>query len=437
MQPTPGRPYSLARYQVQQDGLPLPNGAFGSFATSTRGVTMLSLIPLLALAASEPAMKELPPVKEPDWNTWKDVDLKAKRQAMEAWAVLREHRPHQKFKTAAERREAENKVEVAYNALDGKPRAACATGSELLRTTKDDWERLMVATTVSQLGGERGEPFLLWAMAKSNTVDDSFEPIFEIACKLAAKRRPGYLPALFLMLRTHEGHIYLRLHSWYIRTHECLYYVFGRYGREVIPYLRPMLQHKDAYVRRNAAIVLGFFMDKPSKPALLKLLEANDIGSGGAAFALGELGAAEAVKPVAQLLKNTEARTRFWAAYALYEIGSKDALPALVTRLKEEKDKATREEMQAAIEHLRSDPKPFGTGARKLGTEELRDALQAAKKANGLAGDVEAIAASAGRAELDQLEEIRQKTMGIPSDMGNKWFQRWTAAIKAVQRRLD
>lgn len=60
---------------------------------------MLSLTLLFALA--DPDRKALPTVKEPDWNAWKDVTPKAKPQAMEAWAVLREYRPHCKLKTTA------------------------------------------------------------------------------------------------------------------------------------------------------------------------------------------------------------------------------------------------------------------------------------------------------------------------------------------------
>jgi HEAT repeat protein len=227
------------------------------------------------------------------------------------------------------------------------------------------------------------------------------------------------------------------LHSWYIRTHECLFYVFGRYGRDVIPYLYPMLQHKDPYVRRNAAIVLGYFMDKAAKPALLKMLEANDVGSGGAAFALGQLGDQDVVKPIAAVLANKDARTRFWVAYALYELGSKDAVPALETAVGNEKDETTRGEMTAAIKYLKSEPKPFGSDATKLTKEELQAALAAAKKANGLQGDMKAIAASAGSDDLEQLEAIRLKAMDVPSDKGNRAFTGWTQVIRAVRRRVE
>ncbi len=398
---------------------------------------MRYVIILLALGAGDPAVKVLPPVSEPDWAAWKDVDLEAKQPAMEAWSVLREFRPDRVYETDAEQEEAEGKVEAVYGVLDANPDAACAAGVELLRSAKSDWERMMVATTLDQLGGEQGEPFLVWAMAKCTSVDSAFEPLFYTACRLASKRREQYLPALFAVLRTRDGQVNLPVHAWSIPTHECLYYVFGRYGRDAIPYLRPMLDHSDPYVRRNAAFVLGFFMDKASKPALLKLLEAHDISSGGAAFALGELSASEAVVPLTKLLKHADARTRFWGAYGLYEICAVESLPALEAAAKDEHDAQTHGEMQATIDYLRSGPASSSDAAHSLGDDKLREALAKARKAKGLNGDLVGIVASSGCAELDQLEEIRLMTMDIPSDMGHKWFRRWTDVIKELRRRCD
>ena len=393
------------------------------------------LIAALAFTAAELPGKPLPPVKEPDWAAWKDVGVDARQRAATAWAVLREHRPDRQYATPAQRREAEEVVDAAYKTLDDDKGAACAVGVDVMRASKDDWERLMIATTVGQLGGGKGEPFLLWAMANANQVDEAFEPTFEIAGSLAAKRRPEYLPAVFSILRAHEGRIYLPLHSWTIPTHECLFYVLGRYGREVIPYLYPMLEHPDPFVRRNAAIVLGYFGDRRAKPTLLKMLEANDLGSGGAAFVLGELGDQDAARPITRLLKNPDARTRFWAAFALFEIGSKDSLDDLEAAVGGEKDPAARQEMMAAVEQIRAGRKPLGAGTCKLSKEELGRAIEEADRANGLRGEVEGIASSAGPEELDRLEEIRRKAMGIPSDLGNKWFRRWTGVIKTIRRR--
>ena len=396
---------------------------------------MLFIVTALAFAAVDLPGKTPLPIKEPDWTAWKEAAPEAKQRASKAWSVLLEHRPDRQYGTRAERQEAEKAVGAAYEAMDADKDAACAAGVEALRASKDDWERLMIATNISHLNGSKGEPFLLWTMATAKTVDEAFEPVFEIACSLASKRRPEYLSAVFSVLRTHEGHIYLPLHSWYIQTPDCLFYVLGRYGREVVPYLYPMLENSDPYVRRNAAIVLGYFMDGRAKPGLLRMLDANDVGSGGAAYALGQLGDLEAVPPISRLLKNPDARTRFWAAYALFEIGSKDALTPLEAAAESERDRDARQEMEVTIEHIRHAPDPVGARARTLGKEELAKAIAEAEESNGLKGEVEAIAATAGPEHFVQLEEIRRKTMDVPSDLGNKWFRRWTVVLKTIRRR--
>ena len=399
---------------------------------------MFILLAALAFAAIEQLPgKDLPSIKEPDWNAWRAAAPDAKEKANEAWAILSHHRPDHEHKTKDERRQAEERVDAAYKSLEANRIGACAAGAALIRASRDDWERIMIATTIKQLEGNKGDAFLLWAMANATTVEVAFEPVFVIAGELASTRRPQYLPAIFSVLRAHEGHVELPLHSWSIPTQECLFYVLGRYGREVIPYLYPMLKHNDPYVRRNAAIVLGYFMDKSAKPVMLEMLKANDIGSGGAAFALGQLGATDAIKPVAVLLKNPDAGTRFWAAFALFEIGSKDALPALEAAVANEKDEHARQEMTIAIAHVQRSPKPLGDGSPKLEKAELRKVLDKAEKANGLTGDVESIAASAGPEQLKQLEEIRLNSMNIPSDHGNKWFRQWTEVIKTIRRRSE
>lgn len=395
----------------------------------------LMIAAALVLMASELPGKALPPVKEPDWAAWKDVGAQNRQRAAGHWEVLRQHRPDRRYATAAQRREAEEAVAAAYKALEADTDATCAVGVELLRVSQDEWERLMIAAMVGQLGGARGEPFLLWALANARAVDEAFEPVYQLARSLAERRRPEYLPAIFSILRAHNGSIFLELHSWTIPTQECLFYVIGRYGREAIPYLYPMLEHADPYVRRNAAIVLGYFLDERATPALLKMMDANDAGSGGAAFALGELNVREAAGPIARLLKNPDARTRFAAAYALYEIGSADSLADLKAAADGETNEGAREEMLGAIELIRAGRKPWPDPARKLTKEDLNRALDEAMQANGLAGDIEAIAASAGPAEFDRVEEIRRKAMGIPSDRGNQWFRRWTIVLKAIRRR--
>ena len=146
--------------------------------------------------------KDLPSIREPDWNAWKVAPAEAKAKATEAWAVLRDHRPDREYNTKDERREAEQRIAAAYKELEANQIAACAAGSRSIRASKDDRERIMIATTIKQLGGIKGNVFLLWAMANAASVDAAFEPVFSIAGELAGIRRPEYLPAIFSVLRT-------------------------------------------------------------------------------------------------------------------------------------------------------------------------------------------------------------------------------------------
>lgn len=383
--------------------------------------------------------KPLPPVTEPNWAAWNDQnDPKTKSQLLNAWQVLSEHRPDHEYATRDDERRARKKVSESYAVIDAHPKAACAVGAGLLRNSTDDWQRVMIANTISDLGGEKGKPFLLWAMATSKSVDETFEPNYETAYWLAEERNPKFLPAMFLMLRAHEGSIYLPLHSWHIPTHDCMFYVMGRYGRGVIPYLYPMLTNDDPYVRRNASFVLGYFMDKQAIPTLLKMLDDNDIGSGGAAFALGQLGYEEAAPNIARLLKNADTRTRFWGAYALYELGSTSALPELEDAMKIEKDENTRMEMNVTIEHIRAGGTPLNPNVKKLTKQEVQDTLNQILSGHDFESEnLEGIAAAAGSDELVILEKIRLKCMKNSSDMGHKWFRKWSHVIKTVYRRCD
>ncbi len=400
--------------------------------------TMIPILVMLLGLVGGLQGKPLPPIQEPDWEAWKAPnDPTTKSQITKAWQVLDAHRPDQDYVNREELRRAKEKVNKSYAILDAHPIAACEVGVEMLQDTDDDWLRLMIASFVSDVAGEKGKPLLRWAMASSKSVDDVFEPAFETAYWLADKHRSEFLPAMFLMLRAREGSVFLAPHSWYIPTHDCMFYVFGRYGRDVIPYLYPMLRDDDPYVRRNAAFVLGYFMDKNALPTLLKMLDANDVGSGGAAFALGQLGYLDTAPRIARLLKNLDSRTRFWSAYALYELGSKAVLPELEDALKLEKVVDTRKEIEVAIKHLRAKNARQTPNAKKLTRQQLQKALRNAIDENGLGGDVEGIAASAGCEDLAVLEDLRLECMKVFSDQGNKWFRSWSDAIKTVRRRCN
>ncbi len=296
----------------------------------------------------------------------------------------------------------------------------------------------MAAGALYESEKEKGEPFAIWAMARSTTVDSWFEESFELTKYLAARREPRLLPAVFLILRVREASLFLDLHSWYIPPNDCVFYVLGAYGRDVLPYLFPMLDHADPFVRRNAAFALAYFGDETAKARLIEMLAMDDAGSGGAAFALGEIGAVEALKPVERLLKSRDAMNRLWAAYALFEfgmLGSKEALPLLKAALERENDKNARREMEGDIEILEDGAKPTHEGVDPADKEKLKKLLDEAEESDGLRSSMDLIAASARPENLEQLERIRQKTMNVPSNLGHKKFRAWSYVIKTVRRQ--
>ena len=140
---------------------------------------MVFLLAALAFAPIQQVPgKDLPSLRVPDWDAWKDAAPDAKEKATGAWAILCQYRPDRECKTKDERLDAQQRVDAAYKILDANPIAACAKGSALIRASRDDWERIMIATTIKQLGGNKGDAFLLWTMASAVTVDAAFEPVF-------------------------------------------------------------------------------------------------------------------------------------------------------------------------------------------------------------------------------------------------------------------
>jgi HEAT repeat protein len=399
------------------------------------GIIMLTLLLGLFFAVAEPETKAMPAVAEPDWKTWQNADPKVKQKAAEAWKVLLAYRPDRKYANSEERKQAEKKVNAAYLQLDSQAEASCAAGVEILKTSKDPWEQLMTGATIALLDGKKGEPFECWVLSKAQHVDLVFTPVFTDCWRMAEKQRLEDLPALAAVLRVHDATVMLPMHYWQIPPQECVYFVFGRFGPKSIPYLRGLLTHADPYVRRNAAIVLGYFLDEAAKPVLLKMLAAEDQGTCGAAFALGELGEQEAAPPLIKMLKNKDPEIRFWAAYALYEIGDKEALPALKKALAAETEKRARVELEAAVEHLQKEKPSAKPETSVFKKEELRKALKAALDAKGREGNKQAIAVSAGAEDLPRIEAIRRAGLNRLSDEASYQLREWTGVLKSVYRR--
>ncbi|MEZ6065415.1 MAG: HEAT repeat domain-containing protein [Planctomycetaceae bacterium] len=386
---------------------------------------------LLVTSASAADMKPLPPVTDPDWKTWPLPTQQIGEQVQAAWRVLREHRPDKQYASTEESQAAAKAVEAAYSRLEENAEAACAVGAYYLARTQDDWERLMIGGTLLSLDEERGEAFFVWSLAKSQSVDALFPAVFHDACFVAEAQKVADLSGLYWILKTQKGAVFLPEYNWVIPTHDCLFYVFGRFGNEAVPYLRAALRDKDPYVRRNAAVVLGYFLDHESKGDLLILLKQGGVPALGAAFALGELGAKEAMPELVKLLSATEASDRLWAIYGLYEIRAAESLPAIEAALAKETDERVKQELTASIEYIKSK----GTvTAEPLKPEELQRILSEAEKSIIPDLPFPRIEVSVTAKDLQQLATIRRLSIDEITDEGHHEFLEWHRVMKAAIR---
>jgi hypothetical protein len=387
---------------------------------------------LLLVAASTAAeMKSVAPVAEPKWDTWALPTREIGEQVQAAWKVLRENRPDKQHATPEAGKAAAEAVEAAYTRLEANADAACAVGAYYLQRTQDDWERLMISGTLLSLDESRAEPFFVWALSKSKAVDALFPAVFHDACFVAEAQRPADLGGLFWALKTQQGAVMLPEYNWVIPTHDCLFYVFGRFGESCIPYLRTALRDPDPYVRRNAAVVLGYFLDHESKPDFLALLKAGGVPALGAAFALGELGSREALPELVKMLNAQSPNDRLWAIYALYEIAAAETLPSLEKALTVEADERVQQELKAAIEHIKS---PTAAAAQPLTAEELQKILAESEKSVIPDLPFERIEASVKPEHLPQLIRIRRLAIDEISDEGHQEFQDWQRILKSAAR---
>jgi hypothetical protein len=390
-----------------------------------------SIVLLLAASASAAEMQPLPAVTDPDWATWTMPTRQVGEQVQAAWRILREHRPDKQYATTEESQAAATAVEAAYQKLEENAEAACAVGAYYLARTQDDWERLMIGGTLLSLDEAKGEAFFVWSMAKSGTVDALFPAVFHDACFVAEAQKVSDLPGLFWMLKTQKGAVFLPEYNWVIPTHDCLFYVFGRFGSEAIPYLRAALRDSDPYVRRNAAVVLGYFLDQPSKADLLALLKQGGVPALGAAFALGELGAKEAMPELVKMLAATDPADRLWAIYGLYEIRMPETLPAIEAALATETDERVQQELTAAVEYI----KAIGTETtEKLKPEELTRILAESEKSVIPDLPFDRIEATVSAQDLPQLVRIRRLSIDEITDEGHHEFMEWHRIMKSASR---
>jgi hypothetical protein len=296
----------------------------------------------------------------------------------------------------------------------------------------------MLSNYLYENGGKEGSVAKIWAFSKVTSIESIFRSHHQDTARMAQTGDLKYLPAVITILNVQSANLYLPMHHWTIRTHEALFYVLGRYDQRVLPYLYPLLKNDNPFVKRNAAFVLGQFCDRNAKPLLLKMLETDDVGAGGAAFALGAIGAKESAVEIARLLKSKLEMNRFWAAYALYEFSSKDGLAALKAAEKVETKEIPLQEIRVAIESIESGGMKYPKPASPMTEEAFISRLDELENENGLEIEREDILhlLHADPKHIAQIERIRRKTITIPSDYGNKRFKIWSKVVQAVRRRI-
>ncbi len=348
----------------------------------------------------------------------------------EAWTALLRHRPDRP--PAA----ARDEIPRLQALLQKDPTASCAAGAALYRKSTDGVTRVMIGVYLRTLDLPRGEPYLIHALAGLEEVDPVFPTAYGFAREWASARQERFLPGILSVFKARRGRIRLDPDDAYVETPECMAYVLLGWGPEILPHVRPLLRHADPYVRRNAAFALGLLFDDASRAALQAQLAAGGPAAGGAALALGEIGAREAIPDLISALADPLAENRFWAASALYELRAVEAVPSLREALAKEVDEDAREELEAVVKTLSGKPLPYSAEAAPLDPAALEAALRDAEKNKGYeTGQARAIAASAGREQLPALHRIRAESTHIPMASGPGAFRIWGAVIKEVRGR--
>jgi len=109
------------------------------------------------------------------------------------------------------------------------------------------------------------------------------------------------------------------------------------FGTESLPVVRESLRSADPLIRRGGAHVVGMFFDGASLPALRQFLRDPDPRVvAEAARAIGHVGREEDTTALGDLLaRSPDGRVRFEAAFALYDLTTPKAVPALVPGLED------------------------------------------------------------------------------------------------------
>jgi len=144
-------------------------------------------------------------------------------------------------------------------------------------------------------------------------------------------------------------HILLYDDVWNVRKSAA--WALGEIGdaQAVFPLIRA-LSHKDWIIRSRAAEALGKIGDKTAVAALTDLLqEENDHVTEKAVWALGEIRQQRSVVPLLEKLEDDIPDIRAAAALALGKIGDSSAVPSLTTLLKNDRNPEVRKSVARAF----------------------------------------------------------------------------------------
>lgn len=375
--------------------------------------------------------EEYPPLNI-NWDTWEGSDQ----------GTVNEMKEHLRFigtiNSREERQEKAEKFDRAVDALDQNPRATKAAAAELMRQDVDDTTRIVCYKQIRSKGNPH-HTLLAWLLGKLDAIDPHLHFLFWPVHKMARKQNEAMIPGLLEMLRLKEQTYFMVRHYWKVPTRDVLMYTVGSYGRDISPHLVPELKSDNAYVARNAAFLLGYFCYEPAEEALIQTVKREDRAAGGAAFALGHMRVKRAYDEVLELLQSDLPTVRYWATYALMGYQKKEAISEIKKAMKGEEVESVKQYMNAALDELKNPPEPL-SGATPVSENEVEELIKTSMKENGLdinQSKAAKLVRSYEKVDLSDIENIRQKTMNIASDMGNKSLREWNWIYRKIWHRKN
>ncbi len=240
---------------------------------------------------------------------------------------------------------------------------------------------------------------------------ESAEDAFYLSYLLALDRKREDLPTIARVLGLPDvaaGRVVA--HSLTLDWRLQQLFVLGVFGTGALPVVRESLRSADPLIRRGAAHVVGMFFDDLSLPALRELLRDKDPRVvAEAARALGSVGREEDVASLGALVAQAaDEEVRFQAAFALYELTTPKAVPALIPGLSDARKEVRAECLSGLLRY--HDAAALSAVVRRLPAESdpevRRGILQALGKEGTMehAAEIEGLATGGRLAKTAELE---------------------------------